>query len=58
MLGFLKKNSKYSLVFHFLGCGDIEENGYLHFVELFAGRHHLTDSMLEYGMRACAMDAP
>lgn len=34
------------------------DDDHLHFLELFAGQHHLTDSMLEFGLKACAMDAP
>lgn len=39
------------------GYGDTPRQQGLHFLELCAGSHHLTDVALEFGLQAHAMDA-
>lgn len=40
----------------FRGFGDVTADQQLHFLEICAGSHRLTDSAIEHGMNAHAMD--
>lgn len=40
----------------FRGLGDVTEEQQLHFLEICAGSHRLTDAAIEHGMNAHAID--
>ena len=39
-----------------LGFGEVDQKMHLHFLELCAGSHRLSDVAMEYKLRALAMD--
>lgn len=41
-----------------LGFGEVDQKMHLHFLELCAGSHRLSDVAMEYRLRALAMDVP
>lgn len=56
----LSNNNLYLLIIaHFIsGYGVVDEENHLHFLEICAGSHRLTDCALDLGLKAHAMDDP